>query len=84
MSALIPVKRLATTQRRDYFMGVLMHRCIYGNAPNYLNLLRQVCHVQQRFTRSRYDFYVTRANIELCKKSFLYNGPRLWNTLPDF
>ncbi len=61
-----------------------MHRCIYGNAPNYLkDLLMQVSHVQQRFTRASNDFHVPRANIELYKESFLYNGPRLWNTLPE-
>ncbi len=52
-------------------MGVLMHICIYGNAPNYLkDLLIQVSHVQQRFTRASNDFYVPRANIELYKESF--------------
>ncbi len=54
MSGLLIVKRLRwlnVTQRRDYFMGVLMHRCIYDNAPNYLkDLSIQVSHVQQRFT----------------------------------
>ena len=69
-----------------------MHRCIYGNAikcaggnaPNYLkDLLVQVSHVQQRFTRANNDFYVPRGNIKLYKKSLLHNGPRLWNTLPD-
>ncbi len=29
------------------------------------------------------DLYVPRANIELYNESFLYNGPRLWNTPPD-
>ena len=74
MSGLLLVKRLGwlnVTQRRDYFMGVLMHRCIYGNAPNYLkDLLIQVSHVQQRFTRASNDLYVPRANIELYKESF--------------
>ncbi len=52
-------------------MGVVMHRCVYGNAPNYLkDLLIQVSHVQQRFTRAGNDFYVPRANMELYKESF--------------
>ncbi len=59
MSGLLLVKRLGwlnVTQRRDYFMGVLMHRCIYGNGRNYLkDLLIQVFHVQQRFTRASND-----------------------------
>ncbi len=77
MSGLLLVKRLGwlnVTQRRDNFMGVLMHRCVYGNVPNYLkDLLIQVSHVQQRFTRASNDFYVPRANIELYKESFLHN-----------
>ncbi len=48
-----------------------MHTCIYGNASNYLkDLLIQVSHVQQRFTRASNDFYVPRAIIELYKESF--------------
>ncbi len=69
MSGLLLVKRLGwlnVTQRRDYFMGVLMYRCIYGTAPNYLkDLLIQVSHVQQSFTRASNDLYVPRATIEL-------------------
>ena len=41
------------------------------------DLLIQVSHVQQRFTRASNELYVPRANIELYKESFLYNGPRL-------
>ena len=60
-----------------------MHRCIYGNASNYLKgLLIQVSHVQQRFIRAGNDVNVPRANIEFYKESFLYNGPRLWKTVP--
>ncbi len=48
------------------------------------DLLIQVSHVQQRFTRASNEFYVPRANIEFHKESFfIYNGPRLCNTLPD-
>ena len=48
-----------------------MHRCIYGNAPNYSkDALIQVFHVQQRFTRTSNDFYVPRAKMELYKGSF--------------
>ncbi len=70
MSGLILVKRLGwlnVTQRRDYFMRVLMYRCIYGN---YLkDLLIQV--------------YNNVFHELLYKESFLYNGPHLRNTLPD-
>ena len=87
MSVLLLVKRLGwlnVTQRRDYFMGVLMHRCIFGNVPNYLkDLLIQVSHVQQRLIRASNEFYVPCVNIELYKESFLYNGLRLWNTLAE-
>ncbi len=60
MSGLLLVKILrwlSVTQRQMY---------IWQCPPNYLNdLLIQVSHVQQRFTRANNDFYVPRANIEL-------------------
>ena len=67
---------------------VLMHRLFmalfYGNASNYLkDRLLEVSHMQQCFSRASYDFYVPRADVELCKESLLYNGPRMWYTLPD-
>ncbi len=64
-------------------MGVLMHRCmplLYGNASNYLkDLLLEVSHVQQCFTRASNDFHVP--VVVLYMGSLLYNGSRLLNTL---
>ena len=58
MSSLLLVKRLALFNvRGDYFMGVLMHICIYGNATNSLkDLLIQVSYVQRPFTHN-IEFY---------------------------
>ena len=40
-------------ERRDYFMGMLMHRCTYGSAPNYLkDLLYLVSDIHKVPTRS--------------------------------
>ncbi len=72
-------------ERRDYFMGMLIHRCIYGNAPNYLKdflyLLSDIHSVPTR-SNTNGDFYVSHPYLEIYKQSFLYNGPMTLNRLP--
>ena len=71
-------------ERRDYVMGMLMLRCVYGNAPNYLkDLLYLVSDIHSVPTRSKTngDFYVPHRHLEIYKQSFLNNGPMTWNKL---
>ncbi len=62
-------------------MIVLMRRLymalLYGNASNCIkDILLEVSHMQQWFTRASYDFYVPRADVELYEESllYIYNG----------
>ncbi len=70
----------------NYFTGILVHRCVYGNAPAYIkDLILSVSDVHNVYTRSFIcgDLYVPRPNRKIFKQSFLYNGPLVWNSLPD-
>ena len=74
---------MTVVQRRNYFTGVLMHICIYGNAPDYIkNSILSVSDVHNVCTRSfcSGDLYVPRPNREIFKQSFLHNGPLVWNS----
>ncbi len=64
----------------------LMHRCSYGNAPDYIkDSILSVSDVHNVYTKSRSfcsgDLYVPRPNREIFKQSF-YNGPLVLNSLP--
>ncbi len=68
-------------ERRDYFAAVLMYRCLNGEAPFYIaNHFTRVSH--NYFTRrSQYDAIIPKPNLDVFKRSFLYQGPVLWNNL---
>ena len=73
-------------ERRDYFLCVLMFKCIHSVAPHYLsNDVTMVVDIHGYNTRSseNMDLYVPRCTKELCKRNFLYKGSMLWNDLPD-
>ena len=60
-------------ERRDYFTDMLMHRCVYGNAPNYpLGLLYLISNIHSvpRKSNTNGDFYVSHPNLEIYKQSF--------------
>ena len=74
-------------QRRDYFMALLVFKSIYGLAPEYLcNEITMKIEVSQRLTRhvNENDVFVPDVNKEIAKSSFLYQGPTIWNQLPDY
>ena len=74
------------SQRRDYFMIMLMFKSIHGLVPNYIcdeiNMQRDIA---ERTTRSTIDnnAHVPHITLECCKNAFAYRGPVLWNALPE-
>ncbi len=79
----------SVNERRDYFMGVLMYRCLTNNAPAYLcdhfNVVSDVLYG----TRSNVNgnLYVPNVKRDTLKQSLLYMGPVImviWNNLPSF
>ena len=81
------LKWMRVTQRRDYFMSILMYKSILGMAPAYLcNEITLHSEIAERTTRSVNDnnVYVPYAHLESFKNSFTHRGPIMWNSLPDY
>ena len=73
-------------ERRDYFLCILMFKCIHGLAPHYLcNDVTMYVDINGYDTRSaeNMDLYLPRCSREIYKRSFLYKGSSLWNQLPS-
>lgn len=73
-------------QRRDYFMALLVFKCIHGLVPEYLaNEVTMALEVSSRITRNvnENDLYVPFVNVEMTKNSFKYQGPIVWNNMPN-
>ena len=74
-------------ERRDYFLCVLMFKCIHGLAPHYLsNDVTMHVDIHGYDTRSaeNMDLYIPRCAKEIYKRSFLYKRSSLWNKLPPW
>lgn len=73
-------------QRRDYFMSLLMFKCIHGLAPDYLsNEIIMSIEVSDRSTRNTdvNNVYVPSVNLNTTMNYFCYRGPTVWNALPS-
>ena len=74
-------------ERRKFHIATLMFKCVNGLAPNYLsdqvNLMSEVNNYNTRSSNSL-DVLVPAVNREIFRKSFAFNGARIWNSLPDF
>ena len=74
-------------ERRDYFLCVLMFKCIHGLAPHYLSndvTLHVDIHGYDTRSAENMDLYIPRCAKEIYKRSFLYKGSSLWNKLPPW
>ncbi len=72
--------------RRDYFMSVLVFKCVNGTAPFYLyDVLTPAASIHTRVNRSTGDnlLYIPYVNCDLFKQSFEYSAASLWNSLPS-
>ena len=73
---------LSVEKRYNYLSVNLMHRIYYGMAPSYLCKFIKVDSVHTYGTRHSFMSYVLPEIKSQGKKSFMYNGARLWNGLP--
>ena len=77
---------LNVSQRRDYINNLLIHKCHYCDAPNYLfDQLSIMCEVSSRETRQSDDLsllVVPFSKTSYFKRSFSVYGPSCWNFLP--
>ena len=71
-------------ERFLYFERLLMFKCIYGMAPDYLtNGIIMDVEVKNVNTRTHdMDVYIPFPKNELAKRSFYYSGGKNWNNLP--
>ncbi len=73
-------------ERHDYYMSVLVFKCVNGTAPFYLcDVLTPAASIHTRVNRSTSDnlLYIPYVNCELFKQSVEYRAPALWNSLPS-
>ena len=73
-------------ERRDYFLCILMYKCIHGLAPHYLcNDVTMYIDINGYDTRSaeNMDLYLPRWWRDIYNRSFLYKGSSLWNQSPS-
>ena len=73
-------------QRVVYFNLILMFKCIYGLAPDYLsNQIIMSNEVSERYTRFNglNNVYIPFPRRDDFKNSFLYRAGRLWNNMPN-
>ena len=74
------------SQRRDYFMIILMFKPIHGLVPNYLcDEITMQRDIAVRLTRSTINnnVHMPHITLECCKNEFAYRVPVLWNALPE-
>ena len=72
--------------RRDYFINMLMYRCIHGYAPVRLCNEIEMFYDRHGFNTRNSDslnVVLPKPNTELFKQSFRYSGPQKWNSLPN-
>ena len=78
------LRLLTIHERRDYFLCILMFKCIHGLAPHYLcKDVTMYVDINGYDTRSaeNMDLYLPCCSREIYKRSFLYKGSSLWNQL---
>ena len=73
-------------QRRNYFNGIQVFKCVNDMYPPYMSDMLHYANEYNTYnTRNVHNdiFYVPKANINLFKQSFPYAAPAYFNTLPN-
>ena len=74
------------TQRRDYFMIIMMFKSIHVLVPDYIcdeiTMHRDITVRTMRSTVNN-NVHVPHIILECCTNAFAYRGPVLWNALPE-
>ena len=80
------LKWMSVKQRYEYFCLLLMFKCVHGQASDYLcNNVIMECEIANRVTRATYsnNVHVPYTTTEYARRTLIYNGAKLWNTLPS-
>ena len=76
---------LTFPERVTFQKAVLVYKIINDLSPEYLkNIFTFTSNIHDRTLRSssQFQLYSPRPNTELFRKSFLYSGSSIWNSLP--
>ena len=80
------IHSLPVTYRVNFKIAMLAHKCIYGNAPEYLKDLIKVKSTTRYNLRSDGEMlledYSARSKKTLGDRTFKVAAPRIWNILP--
>ena len=83
---LVNLHWLPVTYRVNFKIAMLAHKCIYGNAPEYLKDLIKVKSTTRYNLRSDGEMlledYSARSKKTLGDRTFKVAAPRIWNILP--
>ena len=72
---------LSLPQQLAYNKGILMHKVLNNNVPDYLSQLF-ISH-RSLYTNSKNNLYVPRPRLDLSKTNISFAGASLWNSLPQ-
>ena len=78
---------MCVTQRREYFMSILMYKSIHSMAPAYLcNEITLHSEIAERTTRSvnENNVLLPYAHLESFNNYYTDKGPIVWTSLPDY
>ena len=71
------------TQRFEYFVCILMFKCLTNEAPNHLiDNITFVSNLHNYATRNPLNMIIPKARKEHFQRSIIVKGPQPWNKLP--
>ena len=75
---------MTVQERLDYNAMILVHKCLYGSAPQNLQNLfcRRNNSLPYALRNSDVSLALPKPRTEALKRSFEYHGASIWNTLP--
>ena len=84
---LIKLRWMNITQRRDFLIGILTFKCLYGLAPNYLSdplVYTHDIHSHNSRQAAQNCLFVPSGRTTYFQHSFQVQGTKLWNTLTPY
>ena len=74
---------MTNNQRYQFYIGILVHKCLNGMAPTYLsNLLTFIRDLHEHNTHNEHLLLIPPSRTNAMKRSFTHSAASLWNKLP--
>ena len=78
------LKWLNVNNKITYDICVFMYKILNSLLPNWLFSFLSVREVNNRPTRQASDLFIRRTKTDIGKRSLAINGPKLWNSIPQY